>query len=57
MRKMNGVLYIDEGKQLYVTQPLGRTDWIVLNANSALMYGPDNFANCISFVENHSNDR
>jgi len=51
MEKLTDTCYLDENKKLSVVQPQKMSDWIVINKQGALMYGPDNKANCFRFVE------
>jgi hypothetical protein len=50
MRKLTETCYLDSDKMLSAVQPMNRTDWIVLNKQGALTFGPDNKANCFKFI-------
>ena len=53
MRKMSEICYADDEKELSIVKIQERAEWFVINDSSALIYGPDNFANCSKFVEQY----
>jgi hypothetical protein len=53
MEKLTETCYINKVKMLSVLQPMDRDDWIVINKKGAIMFGPNNQANCFTFVEKY----
>lgn len=53
MKKLKENLYLDEEKGLAVVLPENRDQFIVLNKQAALLFGPDNKENCFRFVEEY----
>jgi hypothetical protein len=56
MKKITETLWLDEELGLAVVQPEDRTDWIVLNKQFALVFGPNNFGNCLQYIEKKKKD-
>lgn len=51
MKKISDTLWIHDHLKLAIVQPMDRSDWIVLNNNTAVIFGPNTFKNCKQFVE------
>lgn len=48
---MNKNVIADKESGLFIVNKEGTDKWFVLNKNSALVFGPDNKANCLKFAE------
>jgi len=53
IEKIRENLYVDDSKGLAVVLPENRDQFVVLNKNGGLVFGPDNRANCFRFVEEY----